>query len=412
MPKLAIAGGPAEAAELTKRIPNWPNFKEADEAALLEVLRSGKWCRIYPGSKAEEFERVFSKYHDAKHGVAVSNGTVALELALKTLGVGFGDEVIVPAVTFIATASAVTEVGGVPVFADVDPETGTISPKSIKNYITERTKAVIVVHYGGYPSNFDEILPLVKKHDLFLIEDCAHAHGTEWKGRKVGAIGDMGCFSFQESKSLAAGEGGIVLTNDDRLADRAKLIHNIGRIVGRPGYEHYILSSNYRLSEFQAALLISKLKYLPQEVEIKHSNGEYLASKLRKVGGVEPLRKDERVTKRGYYFFIMRYNRSEFNGLPKEKFIECLNAEGVPAGAAYGMPLYKQPAFKKENLMSAVPKGIKFPDYELLRLPGAEEFTAREVVIPHEVLLVEKQYIELIAYSIQKIKENVNEIQF
>lgn len=412
MPKLAIAGGPAEAAELTKRIPNWPNFKEADEAALLEVLRSGKWCRIYPGSKAEEFEREFSKYHDAKHGVAVSNGTVALELALKTLGVGFGDEVIVPAVTFIATASAVTEVGGVPVFADVDPETGTISPESIKNYITERTKAVIVVHYGGYPSNFDEILPLVKKHDLFLIEDCAHAHGTEWKGRKVGAIGDMGCFSFQESKSLAAGEGGIVLTNDDRLADRAKLIHNIGRIVGRPGYEHYILSSNYRLSEFQAALLISKLKYLPQEVEIKHSNGEYLASKLRKVGGVEPLRKDERVTKRGYYFFIMRYKRSEFNGLPKEKFIECLNAEGVPAGAAYGMPLYKQPAFKKENLMTAVPKGIKFPDYELLRLPGAEEFTAREVVIPHEVLLVEKQYIELIAYSIQKIKENVNEIQF
>lgn len=412
MPKLAIAGGPAEAAELTKRIPNWPNFKEADEAALLEVLRSGKWCRIHPGSKAEEFEREFSKYHDAKHGVAVSNGTVALELALKTLGVGFGDEVIVPAVTFIATASAVTEVGGVPVFADVDPETGTISPESIKNYITERTKAVIVVHYGGYPSNFDEILPLVKKHDLFLIEDCAHAHGTEWKGRKVGAIGDMGCFSFQESKSLAAGEGGIVLTNDDRLADRAKLIHNIGRIVGRPGYEHYILSSNYRLSEFQAALLISKLKYLPQEVEIKHSNGEYLASKLRKVGGVEPLRKDERVTKRGYYFFIMRYKRSEFNGLPKEKFIECLNAEGVPAGAAYGMPLYKQPAFKKENLMTAVPKGIKFPDYELLRLPGAEEFTAREVVIPHEVLLVEKQYIELIAYSIQKIKENVNEIQF
>lgn len=411
MPKLAIAGGPAEASELARRVPNWPRPSKADEAALLEVLRSGKWCRIYPGSKAEEFEREFSKYHDARHGISVSNGTVALELALKTLGIGLGDEVVVPAVTFIATASAVTEVGGVPVFADVDPETGTMSPSSLESSITERTKAVVVVHYGGYPSNFDEILPLVRKHGLFLVEDCAHAHGTEWKGRKVGAIGDMGCFSFQESKSLAAGEGGIVLTNDDKLADRAKLIHNIGRVVGRPGYEHYILSSNYRLSEFQAALLLSKLKDLPQEVEVKHSNGEYLASKLRKVGGVDPLRRDERVTKRGYYFFVMRYDKNEFNGLPKGKFIECLNAEGVPAGPAYGMPLYKQPAFRKENLRAAVPKGVDFPDYEALRLPGAEEFTSKEVVIPHEVLLVEREYIDLIVNSVKKIKENTDEVQ-
>lgn len=411
MPKLAICGGPAEAVELEKRIPRWPTFDEGDERALLDVLRSGRWCRIYLGSKAEEFEKEFSKYHDARHGVAVSNGTVALELALKTLGVGLGDEVVVPAVTFIATASAVTEVGGVPVFADVDVETGTISPSSIERSITERIKAVIAVHYGGYPVNFDEILPLAEKHNLFLIEDCAHAHGTEWKGRKVGAIGDMGCFSFQESKSLAAGEGGIVLTDDYGLAERARLIHNIGRVVGRPGYEHHILSSNYRLSEFQAALLLSKLKRLPQEVETKHSNGEYLASKLKKIGGVDPLRRDERVTKRGYYFFVIKYDKNEFEGMPKEKFIECLNAEGVPAGVAYGMPLYKQPAFRKENLRRAT-KGIEFPDYEGLRLPGAEEFIDKEVVIPHQVLLVEREYIDLIVSSIEKIKENVGEVKF
>lgn len=303
MPKLAINGGPPEAAELRERIPRWPIISEDDKKALIEVLESGRWCRLYLGSKVEMFEKSFAEYHNAKYGIAVANGTVALELALKTIGVGYGDEVIVPAVTFIATASAVTEVGAVPIFADINPETATISPASIKEKITEKTRAVIAVHYGGYPANFDEILPIVKGNNLYLIEDCAHAHGTEWRGRKVGAIGDMGGFSFQESKSLTAGEGGIVLTNDDDLAERARLIHNIGRVLGRPGYEHYIISSNYRMTEFQGALLLSKMKSLPKEVEKKHSNGEYLADKLKKIGGVEPLKRDSRINKERILLF-------------------------------------------------------------------------------------------------------------
>jgi len=410
MPKLAINGGPAEARELINRVPHWPTVTEDDKKAVLEVLESRRWCRIYPGSKAEQFEALFAKYHGAKYGIAVANGTVALELALKTLGIGFGDEVLVPAITFIATASAVTEVGAVPIFVDVDPETGCMSPKALKNSITDRTKAAIIVHYAGYPANFDEILPIVEESNLFLIEDCAHAHGTEWKGRKIGAIGNMGCFSFQESKSLTAGEGGIVLTNDDNLAEKARLIHNIGRVVGRPGYEHYILSSNYRMTEFQAALLISKLKTLPQEVDIKHLNGEYLASRLKKIGGVEPLRRDPRVTKRGYYFFVIRYNPKEFNGLSKEKFVEALRAEGVPAGVGYGMPLYRQPAFRKERLKDAISKGVKPPDYENLYLPNAEDFARREVTLPHYLLLGEKDAVDLIVSSIEKIKDNVDEI--
>jgi dTDP-4-amino-4,6-dideoxygalactose transaminase len=410
MPKLAINGGPPEAAELRERIPRWPIISEDDKKALIEVLESGRWCRLYLGSKVEMFEKSFAEYHNAKYGIAVANGTVALELALKTIGVGYGDEVIVPAVTFIATASAVTEVGAVPIFADINPETATISPASIKEKITEKTRAVIAVHYGGYPANFDEILPIVKGNNLYLIEDCAHAHGTEWRGRKVGAIGDMGGFSFQESKSLTAGEGGIVLTNDDDLAERARLIHNIGRVLGRPGYEHYIISSNYRMTEFQGALLLSKMKSLPKEVEKKHSNGEYLADKLKKIGGVEPLKRDSRITKRGYYFFVIRYDPEEFNGLPKSKFLEALNAEGVPAGTGYGMPLYKQPAFRKEKLIGIFPKGIQVPDYERLSLPNSEEFTAKEITLPHQLLLGEREDIDLIVSSIEKIKENVEEI--
>ena len=410
MSKLAINGGPSEAADLREKIPKWPKFTEDDKKALIEVLESRKWCRIYLGSKAELFEKAFSEYHNAKYGIAVSNGTVALELPLKTMGIGFGDEVLVPAVTFIATASAVTEVGAVPIFVDVDPETATMSPESLEGSITERTRAVIVVHYGGYPADSDKILPIVNKNNIFLVEDCAHAHGTEWRGRRVGAIGDMGGFSFQESKSLAAGEGGVVLTDDDELTDRGRLIHNIGRVVGRPGYEHYILSSNYRMSEFQAALLLSKLESLPQEVETKHSNGEYLAGKLRKIEGIEPLRQDPRITKRGYYFFVVRYNSDQFGGLSKQKFLRALQAEGVPAGSGYGMPLYKQPAFKKENLEGVIPEGIMMPDYEKLYLPGAEQFTAEEITLPHEILLEDREALGLVVGSIEKIKENVSEL--
>ena len=410
MARLAINGGPAEAAKLAKKVPRWPKVSDDDKRALVEVLDSRRWCRIYPGSKAEQFEKDFSQYHDAKYGIAVTNGTVALELALKAVAVSFGDEVLVPAVTFIATASAVTEVGAVPIFVDIDPETATMDPKALENSITERAKAVIVVHYGGYSANFDEILPIVRKHDLFLIEDCAHAHGTEWKGRKVGAIGDMGGFSFQQSKSMTAGEGGMVLTNDEELADKARLIHNIGRVMGRPGYEHFILSSNYRMTEFQAALLLSKMKVLPQEVETKHSNGEYLAERLRKVGGVEPLRRDSRITKRGYYFFVVRYNPKEFNGLPKEKFLQALKAEGVPASLGYGMPLYKQPAFRKENLKGVIPKEGQVPEYENLYLPGSEKFIAGEITLPHPILLADKEALDLIVSSVDKIKENVKEL--
>ena len=408
--KLAVNGGPAEAADLRENIPKWPKFNDDDRKALMEVLESRRWCRLYPDSWADEFEKSFSEYHDAKYGIAVANGTVALELALETMGVSLGDEVLVPAVTFIASASAITEVGGVPIFVDIDPETGAIDPKALESSITEGTKGVIAVHYGGYPINFDDILPIVKKNDLFLIEDSAHAHGTEWKGRKVGAIGDMGGFSFQQSKSLTAGEGGIVLTDDNDLADRAKLIHNIGRVIGRPGYEHYVLSSNYRISEFQAALLLSKLKSLPQEVDIKHSNGEYLADKLKKIGGVDPLKRDPRITKRGYYFFVIRYDSSAFDGLPKDRFIRALQAEGVPAGHAYGIPLYKQPAFKKKNLEHVLPKNIQVPDYENLHLPASEDFTAKQITMPHPILLAERESLDLIVSSVEKIKRHIDEL--
>jgi len=412
MAKLALLGGTPAAKGL--KIPGWPVVDRNDFEIVKQALKGRRWCRIYPGSWAERFEKAYAKWNDAKYAIACANGTVTLELALKAGGVKIGDEVIVPAVTFIATASAVSEVGAIPVFADIDPETVQISPESIEALITKRTRAVIVVHYGGYPVDFDRILPVVRKHKLLLIEDCAHAHGTEWRGRKVGSIGDFGSFSFQESKSLTSGEGGIVLTDKKKFYEEASLIHNIGRVVGKPGYGHFILSSNYRLSEIQAALLLSQLKRLPQQTDYKHKMGEFLAKELQRIGGVEPLPRDKRITKRGYYFFIIKYNSTQFGGVHRDKFLQALNAEGVPCGAAYGVPLYKNYAFRKAQIEKVLPSRIvgKLPDYGKLHLPASEDFCAnQQVTMLHNVLLAERREIQKIIDAIAKIKENIDELK-
>lgn len=412
MAKLAIHGGHPAAGGL--QLPRWPMIEEEDRKAVLEALESGHWCRLYPDSYAEQFEKAFAAYHGAKHGIAVSNGTVALELALLACGIRPGDEVLVPAVTFIASASAiVTSVGAVPVFVDIDPQTASISPEGMEEAITDRTRGIVVVHYGGYPVDLDRILPIAEKHHLVLIEDCAHAQGTEWKGHKVGSFGNMGAFSFQQSKAFTAGEGGVVLTNDEKIAEYALLLHNIGRVVGRPGYAHEVLASNFRLSELQAALLLAQLRrFQRDQVRIKHEHGELLAEGLRQIGGVEPLKRDERITQRGYYFFLIRYNSEQFGGLHRDRFAEALKAEGVMCGAGYGIPLYKHPAFKRERLEPFLAESSKpWPDYEHLYLPSSERFCAEEqVAITHLALLTGRSGIQAILDAVAKIKENVGEL--
>lgn len=410
MANLAIKGGkPVFEREMMK--PSWPRYSEKSKELLLKALVEKKWGRLFPNSQTEEFEKKFAQYQDARYGVAVFNGTVALQLALRALNVTIGDEIIVPAVTFIATAGSVAETGAIPILADIELETGQISAQSVKEKITPRTKGIIAVHNGGYPIDFDKLLPLIKKHNLSLIEDCAHAHGSEWKGTKVGAIGDIGSFSFQRSKSFSSGEGGIILTNSERLAERAKLIHNIGRVVGKPGYEHYLLSSNYRITEFQSALLLSQMETFPGEVAIRDKNGRFLSASLRKIGGLVPLKEDKRITRRGYYYFVIRYQQEEFGGVSRDKFIEALKAEGVQAGNGYGMPLYKQPAFQRQNIKTILPDRIgPIPDYENMNLPQSEKFCAEQITLDHATLLADKSEIEKLVEAFAKIKKNIKEL--
>jgi len=411
--KLALNGGERLAANLTSLVPPWPVADEEAKKSVLGVLEGYDWCRIYDYSRVQKFELAFADYQDASHAIAVANGTVALELALLASGVKAGDEVLVPALTFIASASAIACVGAIPIFVDSDHETLAISARDAEARITKKTKAIIGVHYGGYPIDFDAIKPLARKNGLVLVEDCAHAHGTEWKGRKVGAIGDVGGFSFQASKSLAAGEGGVVLTDSDQIAEKALLIHNIGRALGKPGYLHYILSSNYRMTEMQGALLLSLMRHLPWQTEYKREVGAYLAEKLRGIGGVDPLKHDERITKRGYYFFIIKYNAEQFGGIDRDTFIRALNAEGVPCGAGYGVPLYRNAAFMPENLAQVgTLAGQILPDYAKMHLPIVERFCAeQQITIPHTLLLAGRQGADIIVDAITKIKGNYEELR-
>lgn len=407
MAQLAINGGIPAAKNL--KIPAWPQVTAADKVAVLEALESRQWCL---GPKLHEFMKAMAKCHDAKYCVTATNGTTALQLALRAVGVRCGDEVIVPAVTFIATASAVAEIGAVPIFADSDPKTMQICPRSVESLITPRTTAVLGVHYGGYPFDLDAMKRICKKHNLKLIEDCAHAQGTAWKGRRVGAIGDAGGMSLQASKAFALGEGGVVLTDSQEVYDRAFLIHNIGRSAIQAGLGHQVLSSNYRMHEVQAALGLSAIKRLPKEVALRHKNGEWLAEQLSDVGGVHPLPRDPRVTCHGYYFFLLRYEAGEMEGVHRDRFIEAIRAEGVPAGTGYGIPLHKNAAFDPDNLdeVLAHVKGRR-PNYQKLRLPVAEKLCAdQQITMGHAVLMAERKELNKIVDAIVKVRENIQEL--
>ena len=408
MAELALHGGPAAAEGLD--VPEWPWMNEASEQYVQEALDSGHWCRNAGGEFCDRLEAEFAEYHDAEHAVAVSNGTAAIELALLACGVEPGDEVIVPSYSFIASASAVPAVGAVPRFVDTDPETYNIDLDHLEEVITDRTVGVVGVHFAGYPMDMDRLVPLVEEHDLFLVEDAAHAQGTEWRGEKVGTFGDFGTFSFQESKSLPSGEGGIVVTDDDVLAERARILHNIGREQGTTGYRHYRMGTNYRLSEIHAALALGQLEKLDAENRTRERNERLLVEELQSIPGIETKPRDDRITARGYCLENFRYDADEFDGLPRDRFIEALVAEGIPVSDGYEMPIYRQPAFFRNEIGRLLPDGTEIPDYRNQHLPGVEEVCRTNVSYSHKVLLAEADGVRSIATAIRKIRDNTDEL--
>ena len=408
---LAINGGPKvlpEGIQVT-----WPGVDRKDEEAVLRVLRSGKWWRggtieDQAASECGRFERDFAAYQDAPYGLAVNNGTIALELALRAAGVKRGDEVVVPVLSFVVTASAVLPLGAVPVFADCDPDTYQIDPDALEEAICPRTTCICIVHFGGYPADLDRIVSIAEKHSLPLVEDAAHAHGSQWRGKGLGSYGDFGTFSFQQFKSLTCGEGGIVLAKSLEGWQTAYAFHNLGRRESAGFYDFYTMSSNYRMTDLQGALLNSQFAKMKELVPQKVAAAERLGSRLKEIGGLTPLPKDERITRRGYYYYLLHYDPQAFKQLPRERFLEAVRAEGVAQmGHAYGKVIHRYPLFQD---MQVPPKYCK-AQYRKAAYPNAERVMAEELVSLHHVaLLADNETLDRIAEAVGRVKENVDEL--
>ncbi len=398
---LAINGG---APVRTKPFPVWPVWGDEEIENLTRVIKSGKWGRL-AGKETETFENQFAAAHDARHGIAMNSGTTALRIALTAADIDVGDEVIVPAYTFIATASAVVEAGAIPVFVDIDPDTYNIDPQAIEAAVTPRTRAIMPVHFAGRPANMDALQKIAQKHDLIIIEDAAQAWGASWKNRPVGAIGAAGCFSFQSSKNVNCGEGGIILTNDDTIAKFARSHHNCGRSEDGLWYEHFYFGGNYRITELQSAVLLAQYDRYEELKAIRQENFALLSELLGDIDGIMPLPLEKNVTSHACHLFIFRYQKEHFAGISKTKFIEALRKEGIPTSPGYSIPLYKQPVFLNKSFG---PRGKKIEmdiDYSVDFCPESEKACYEEAIwFTQNILLGSEEDMHDIVAAIEKVQ--------
>jgi dTDP-4-amino-4,6-dideoxygalactose transaminase len=377
MPELAINGGtPVRSTDY----PAWPVVDDEVVAAVTEVVRSGEWGGFpEPGVNGGAFEESFAAYQGAAYGVLMMNGTVTMEVACKALDIGWGDEVIVPALTFAATAYAPMAAGAIPVFVDVTPETWTIDPDLVEAAITERTRAIMPVHLGHQMADMDRIMAIATTHGLAVIEDCAHAPGQRWRDQGAGCIGDFGSFSHQSSKILTSGEGGSLLTNDAALAQRAHSIIDCGRAKD-PDEKAYTFGANYRLSDLNAALLVVAMKRFPAQQAERAVTGKAFEREVAAVPGVRVMPHDERVTRWSFYNYILAIDPEMFAGATNEVVCAAMEAEGIPAEVQYpSMNRYElfQPS------LSRLPVAVEFADrldMQSMSFPVAEAAGQRESV--------------------------------
>ncbi len=403
--KLALLGGrPIRRRPFTR----WPIFGKEEEKRLLRTLRSGKWGRLQ-GEEVAEFERRFAEMHGCKHAIAVVNGTVSLRIALMAAGIRPGDEVIVPPYTFVSTATAVIEANAIPVFADVDLNTFNIDPAAIEKAITRKTRAIIPVHFAGQIADMEAILRIAKKHQLIVIEDAAHAHAGRWKNKMAGSIGHLGSFSFQSSKNLTSGEGGIITTNDDRLAAACRSIHSCGRVEGGLWYEHHVIAGNYRLGEFQGAILNCQINRLEKQTETRDVNGQYLAKHLRKLPGLFPQERPVEIQRHCYHLFMLRIT-PDF-GVKRSTFVRALQAEGVPCSGGYGISLPEQPLFRNKAFSPYLPGIVEKLDYNKTRVPNSDLLCREQCVwLEQNLFLGPRADMDDIADAFEKIHEHRAEL--
>lgn len=406
--KLALLGGaPVRAAPW----PQWPARGPEEERALIAALRDGDWGGFpLPNERSAAFGRAFAARHDCAHALCVANGTVSLEVALQAMGVEPGAEVIVPAYTFEATASAALFSGCVPVFADIDPETYCLDVAAAEALVTGRTQAIVPVHLAMTVADLDAVGALAEQHGLAVLEDCAHAHGARWRGQGVGSRGDAGSFSFQSSKLMTAGEGGLVTTSDEAVLDRLHALVNCGR--QRPGAapQAPAIGHNYRMTDLQAAILEVQLGRLDEQHQIRARNASRLSTAIEDIDGLVNLRIDDRVTTQAIYQFVFRFDDEAFAGIDRDVFVAALEAEGVPADGRFyeSLPVSEllQPDAARYPAWSAALAEAPTAD-----CPNAEHAAYRESVwLPHQLLLGTEAEVDDIVEAVLKVQRNGSDL--
>jgi dTDP-4-amino-4,6-dideoxygalactose transaminase len=413
MSQLAILGGPKTR---TQPYPAWPVWDQRDIDAVSDVIRSGRWGGYpYPGPKTAELARKFAELQGGGYVVPMANGTVTMEVALRAAGIGWGDEVIVPAYTFQATASAPMAAGAIPVIVDVHPDSYCLDPQAVERAITPRTKAIIPVHLGHQMADMDALMALAEKHNLIVVEDCAHAHGAKWNGRGAGTIGHFGSFSLQSSKILTSGEGGILLCRTPELASKAASIIDCGRPHALGGGEEdysqeYQVGGNFRLSELVAALALVGVERFPAQAQQREKLAAYMDEALSEVPGVRVLQRDPRHTTRSFYRYIFAANPDVF-GVEHDVLCAALDAEGVDCWMGYeAMNNYK--LFQPQKSALAVPNA--FPDYfrfEQMHLPIAQRACEHEAVwLDESIFRSDARGVDDAIEALKKIQANSAEL--
>ena len=410
MGKLAVNGGEAV---WTAPWPTWPIYSERESELLRQVVESGHWA--YDGPFEAGFQRDFADYHHAKHGVCVTSGTIALQLALEALDVGFGDEVLLPVNTWQATAVAVLDVNAIPILVDIEPDTYMIDLDKAAAALTPQTRAIIPVHLYNSIADMDRLVEFARQNNLAVIEDCAHAHGTEWRGQGVGTVGDLGCFSFQGSKSLNAGEGGFVLTNSDELHERLYSLRNCGRM--RPGADvetwQPVQGGNYRITEWQAAVLSAQFERLPAQVEKRQANANFLNEHIGKIEGLQPLKQRPQVTRLGMYRYVLRYDPEAFNEVPVQAFRQALAAEiSEWVGGVYNplnqSPLYQPHTKKRYQLGEEYQRAV---DPTRFNTPISDRaYSSEAVLLGHIAMLAEPAAMQAIVDACGKLYTERDEL--
>jgi dTDP-4-amino-4,6-dideoxygalactose transaminase len=407
MSKLAIHGGSPVRSE--PFLP-WPQFDEQEANALQATLAGRKWTSAPgqgPALPAERFAQRFAEYHNTRYGVATSSGTGALQIAFAAMGLQPGDEVIVPPNTFIATVTPILHMGAVPIFADVEPETFTLDPDAVEAAITPRTRAMAPLHAAGYPCDMDRLGDLAARHDLCVIADACHAHGSEWKHKKVAALADLAAFSFQQGKNITAGEGGVVVTDDRVLFERCFMFHNDGRGYGERLDRYEVQGWNFRMSAFQAAVLSVQLERLDQWLQQKAAAVAYIAHALSELPGLRFPRPDPRATRLSYLYPRMVYDASAFAGVSIDRFVAALRAEGLPVAAGWAQMLYQHPLFTERRFFHPAPKQV---DYTQVHCPVAESARGKSIFFLHTVLLSDRVALNDFVDAIHKVSERIGEL--